>query len=42
MIFQMFLNLWARCEGYAECEQALELNGCKVLFEWYLGDWVLH
>ena len=44
---QMDLNSWARCEGYAECEQALELNGCQVLFEcghgkyWYLGDRVL-
>ena len=28
VIFQMNLNPWAGCEGYAECEQALELNGC--------------
>ena len=47
MIFQMNLNPWAGCEGYVECERALELNGCQVLFEcghgkyWYLGDWVL-
>ena len=47
VIFQMNLNPWAGCEGYAECEQALELNGCWVLFEcghgkyWYLGDRVL-
>ena len=44
VIFQMSLNPWARCEGYAECEWALELNGHQVLFEcghrryWYLGD----
>ena len=43
----MNLNPWARCEGYAECERALELNGRQVLFEcghgkyWYLGDRVL-
>ena len=47
MIFQMYLNPWAECEGYVECEQALELNGRQVLFEcgdgryWYLGDRVL-
>ena len=47
MIFQMNLNPWARCEGYAECERALELNDRQVLFEcghgkyWYLGDQVL-
>ena len=47
MTFQMNLNPWARYEGYAECEGALELNSRKVLFEcghgkyWYLGDWVL-
>ena len=45
MIFQMNLNPWAGCEGYVECERALELNGRQVLFEcghgkyWYLGDW---
>ena len=45
--FQMDLNPWAGCEGYAECEWALELNGHQVLFEcghgrhWYLGDRVL-
>ena len=44
VIFQMSLNPWAGCEGYAECEWALELNGHQVLFEcghrryWYLGD----
>ena len=43
----MKLNPWARCEGYAKCEQALELNGHQVLFEcghgkyWYLSDRVL-
>ena len=43
----MNLNPWAGCEGYAKCEQALELNGRQVLFEyghgkyWYLGDRVL-
>ncbi|KAL0001378.1 hypothetical protein SO802_015159 [Lithocarpus litseifolius] len=37
----------AGCEGYAECERALELNGHQVLFEcrhgryWYLGNRVL-
>ena len=47
VIFQMNLNPWAGCEGYAECERALELNDCQVLFEcghgkyWYLGDRVL-
>ena len=47
MTFQMNLNPWARCEGYAECERALELNSHQVLFEcghgkyWYLGDRVL-
>ena len=47
VIFQMNLNPWAGCKGYAECERALELNGRQVLFEcghgkyWYLGDWVL-
>ena len=47
VIFQMSLNPWAACEGYAKCKQALELNGCQVLFEcghgryWYLGDPVL-
>ena len=47
MIFQMNLNPWAGCEGYVECERAIELNGCKVLFEcghgkyWYLGDRML-
>ena len=47
VIFQMSLNPWVGCEEYYECEQALELNGCQVLFEyghgryWYLGDWVL-
>ena len=47
VIFQMNLNPWAGCEGYAKCEQALELNGRQVLFEcghgkyWYLGDRVL-
>ena len=44
VIFQMDLNPWAGCEGYTECERALELNGFQVLFEcghgryWYLGD----
>ena len=43
----MDLNPWAGCEGYAEYEWALELNGHQVLFEcghgrhWYLGDRVL-
>ena len=43
----MKLNPWAGCDGYVECEQALELNSCQVLFEcghgkyWYLGDRVL-
>ena len=43
----MDLNPWAGCEGYAECERALELNGDQVVFEcghgkyWYLGDRVL-
>ena len=47
MIFQMNLNPWAGCEGYVECERALELNSRQVLFEsghgkyWYLGDRVL-
>ena len=47
VVFQMYLDPWTRCEGYAECEQVLELNGCQVLFEcghgryWYLGDRVL-
>ena len=47
MIFQMNLNPWAGCEGYAECRRALELNSCQVLFEcgygkyWYPGDRVL-
>ena len=27
MTFQMNLNPWARCERYAKCERALELNG---------------
>ena len=42
----MSLDPWARCEGYVECERALELNGRQVLFEcghgryWYLGDQV--
>ena len=46
VIFQMNLNPWVGCEGYAECERALELNGRQVLFEcghgkfWYLGDQV--
>ena len=31
--FQMNLNPWARCEGYAKCEWALELNSWQVLFE---------
>ena len=45
--FQMNLNPWAGCERYAECEQALELNGHQVLIKcghgkyWYLGDRVL-
>ena len=43
----MNLNPWAWGEGYAECEPALELNSCQVLFEcghekyWYLSDRVL-
>ena len=43
----MDLNPWVGCEGYAECEWALELNGHQVLFECghgryqYLGNWVL-
>ena len=47
MTFQIDLNPLARCEGYVECERALKLNGCQVLFEcgheryWYLSDWVL-
>ena len=47
MTFQMDLNPWDGCEGYAKCERALELNGRQVLFEcghrryWYLGDQVL-
>ena len=47
MTFQMNLNPWAGCERYAECEQALELNGHQVLIKcghgkyWYLGDRVL-
>ena len=47
VIFQMNFNPWAGCEGYAKCEQALELNGRQVLFECghgkyqYLGDRVL-
>ncbi|KAK9984358.1 hypothetical protein SO802_033883 [Lithocarpus litseifolius] len=42
----MNLDPWAGCEGYVECERALELNGCQALFEcghggyWYLGDQV--
>ena len=42
----MNLNPQAGCEGYVECEWALELNGHQVLFEcghgkyWYLGDQV--
>ena len=45
--FQVDLNPWAGCEWYEECEQALELNRCQVLFKcrhgryWYLGDRVL-
>ena len=45
--FLMNLNPWAGCEGYVECEPALELNGQQILFECghgkycYLGDWVL-
>ena len=31
--FQMSLNPWVGCEGYAECERVLELNGHHVLFE---------
>ncbi|KAK9997227.1 hypothetical protein SO802_021913 [Lithocarpus litseifolius] len=40
----MSLDPWVGCEGYVECERALELNGCQALFEcghgryWYLGD----
>ena len=47
MIFLMNLNPWFGCKGYVECERALELNGCQVLFEcghgkyWYLSDRVL-
>ena len=47
VILQMNLNPWAGCEGYAECEQALDQNGRQVLFKcrhgkyWYLGDRVL-
>ena len=47
VIFQMSLYPWAGCEGYVECERALALNGCQVLFKcgrgryWYLGDRVL-
>ena len=47
VIFQILLNPWAGCEGYAECEWTLELNGRQVLYEcrhgkyWYLGDRVL-
>ena len=47
VIFQMTLNPWARCEAYAKCERALELNGRQILFKcghgkyWYLGDRVL-
>ena len=26
--FQMYLDPWARCKGYAKFERALELNGC--------------
>ncbi|KAK9996765.1 hypothetical protein SO802_021451 [Lithocarpus litseifolius] len=43
-VWQMKLNPWAGCEGYAEYEQALKQNGHQVLFEcrhgkyWYLGD----
>ena len=43
----MSLDPWAGCEGYTECERALELNSCQVLFEcghgryWYLDDRVL-
>ena len=33
MTFQMDLNPWVGCEGYAKCERALELNGRQVLFE---------
>ena len=45
--FQLNLNPWAGYEGYAKCEQAIELNGHQVLFECghgkyrYLGDRVL-
>ena len=47
VIFQMNLNSWVGCEGYVECEGALELNGCQVFLEcghgkyWYLRDRVL-
>ena len=47
VIFQMSLDPWTACEGYEECERALELNVRQVLFEcghgkyWYLGDRVL-
>ena len=47
VIFQMKLNPWVGCEGYVECERALELNSRQVLFEsghekyWYLNDRVL-
>ena len=47
MTFQMNLNPWDGCKGYSECERALELNSCQVLFEcghgkyWYLGNRVL-
>ena len=47
VIFQMNLNPWAGCEGYAECERALDQNGRQVLFKcrhgkyWYLSDRVL-
>ena len=47
MTFQIDLNPWARCEAYAKCERALELNGRQILFKcghgkyWYLGDRVL-
>ncbi|KAL4604235.1 hypothetical protein ACB092_10G178100 [Castanea dentata] len=40
----MSLNPWVGCEGYVECERALELNGFQALFEcrhgryWYLSD----
>ena len=41
MIFQMSLNPWVGCEEYYECEQALELNGCQVLFEYGHGRYIL-